>query len=166
MYRLAPRSRVALTREDPTAATLAGRTKLETYADIEKMLSKFLSKYPLDVTGRMATLNSFLYANFPRMNFVGFYVVASPGAQLAVGPYQGEVLACGHIDFGKGVCGTAAASGVTQIVRDVAAIENYIACDDVSMSTKAPAARQGPTYIPPSHPHEKRGPNRRQNQRL
>jgi L-methionine (R)-S-oxide reductase len=132
VFRLAPRSRVALSRDDPTATTLAGRTKSETYADIDKMLAKFLAKYPLDVTGRMATLNSFLYANFPRMNFVGFYVVTTPGEKLAVGPYQGEVLACGHIDFGKGVCGTAAASGVTQIVRDVAAIENYIACDDVS----------------------------------
>jgi L-methionine (R)-S-oxide reductase len=99
-----------------------------------RRLKKFLAKYPLDVTGRMATLNSFLYANFPRMNFVGFYVVTVPGAELAVGPYQGEVLACGTIAFGKGVCGTAAARGETQLVRDVSAVENYIACDDETKS--------------------------------
>jgi L-methionine (R)-S-oxide reductase len=134
IYRLAPKSRSAAAREDPHALTLAGRSKAQTYADIEAMLDKFLAKYPLDTVGRMATLNSFLFANFPRMNFVGFYVVTAPGATLAVGPYQGEVLACGTIAFGKGVCGTAAATGTTQIVPDVSAVENYIACDDETKS--------------------------------
>ncbi len=134
IYRLSPKSRTATARSDPTALTLAGRTKEETYADIESMLDKFLHKYKLDVVGRMATLNSFLHANFPRMNFVGFYCVSQVGAELAVGPYQGEVLACGTIAFGKGVCGTAAATGETQIVHDVSAVENYIACDDDTKS--------------------------------
>ena len=134
IYRLSPKSRTATARSDPTAVTLAGRTKEQTYADIESMLDKFLHKYKLDVVGRMATLNSFLHANFPRMNFVGFYVVSKVGVELAVGPYQGEVLACGTIAFGKGVCGTAASSGETQIVHDVSAIENYIACDDDTKS--------------------------------
>ena len=99
------------------------------------MLAKFLAKYPLDAVGRMATLNSFLHANFPRMNFVGFYVVPAAGAaELTIGPYQGEVLACGTIAFGKGVCGTAAAARAPQLVPDVVAIENYIACDDETKS--------------------------------
>ena len=134
IYRLAPKSRSATAREDPNAMTIAGRSKEQTYVDIDVMLDKFLHKYDLDVVGRMATLNSFLFANFPRMNFVGFYVVTREGVELAVGPYQGEVLACGTIAFGKGVCGTAAASGATQIVRDVSAVENYIACDDDTKS--------------------------------
>lgn len=139
IYRLAPKSRASASRED---ATIAGRTKEQTYADIDAALTKFLGKYTLDTTGRMATLNSFLFANFPRMNFVGFYVVSEPGVALAVGPYQGEVLACGTIAFGKGVCGTAAATGTTQIVRDVSAVENYIACDDVRVvAREAPCAR-------------------------
>ena len=156
IYRLAPKSRASC---PPGAVTLAGRTKAQTYAcvwprarararatapdapppparsDIEAMLAKFLAKYPLDAVGRMATLYSFLHANFPRMNFVGFYVVPAAGAaELTVGPYQGEVLACGTIAFGKGVCGTAAAAGAPQLVADVAAIENYIACDDETKS--------------------------------
>ena len=36
-----------------------------------------------------------------------------------IGPYQGDVLASGIIDFGKGVCGTGAATQETQIVADV-----------------------------------------------
>ncbi len=131
VYRLAPKSRAAAIRDGSDAAqphTLCGRTKAATYAAITAALEKFLAKYPtLDLTGRMATLNSFLFANFPRMNFCGFYTVAEPGAALQVGPYQGEVLACGAIAFGKGVCGTVAASGVTAVVRDVRELENYIA---------------------------------------
>jgi L-methionine (R)-S-oxide reductase len=139
IYRLAPKSRLALQREShasgtPVPLTLAGRTKGETYAEIDKALGKFLAKYPLDITGRMATLNSFLFGNFPRMNFVGFYTVRAPGALLQVGPYQGEMLACGTIAWGKGVCGTAAAQGATQIVTDVRAVENYIACDEDTLS--------------------------------
>ncbi len=34
--------------------------------------------------------------------------------------------ACGTIALGKGVCGTAVATGETQIVEDVLLIENYI----------------------------------------
>ena len=131
IFRLAPKSRAASLRDGSDAArphTLCGRTKSETYAAIGAALEKFIAKYPVDLTGRMATLNSFLYANFPRMNFVGFYTVKTPGAELQVGPYQGEVLACGTIAFGKGVCGTVAASGATAVIPDVRAVENYIAC--------------------------------------
>lgn len=65
---------------------------------------------------------------------MGFYTVSKPGESLQIGPYQGAVLACGTIAFGKGVCGTAAASGVTQVVPDVTKIENYIACDEETKS--------------------------------
>ena len=139
IYRLAPKSRLALQRECHAAGTevpltLLGRSKQDTYAEIDRALGKFLAKYPLDTTGRMATINSFLFGNFPRMNFVGFYTVKEPGALLQVGPYQGEMLACGTIAWGKGVCGTAAAAGATQIVRDVRAVANYIACDEDTLS--------------------------------
>lgn len=53
VFRLAPRSRTALAREDPSASTLDGRSKEETYLDVEKMLFKFLAKYPVDTCGRM-----------------------------------------------------------------------------------------------------------------
>lgn len=145
MYRLAPKSRLAVYREAheegrATGApveiplTLCGWSKAQTYGEIDKQFTKFLSKYPLDLVGRMSTLNSFLFANFPRMNFVGFYTVRVPGETLQVGPYQGEMLACGGIAWGKGVCGTCAAQGSTQIIQDVRKIENYIACDEETLS--------------------------------
>ncbi len=48
------------------------------------------------------------------------------GGGLQIGPYQGAVLACGTIALGRGVCGTAAATGTTQIVDDVTKCDNYI----------------------------------------
>ena len=68
------------------------------------------------------------------MWFVGFYTTKADGSELQIGPYQGALLACGTISFGAGVCGTAAATGLTQVVDDVHAIENYISCDDDTKS--------------------------------
>ncbi|EEY14414.1 yebR [Verticillium alfalfae VaMs.102] len=49
------------------------------------------------------------------------------------GPFQGKV-ACQTIRFGRGVCGTAAATAATQLVRDVEAFPGHIACDGDSKS--------------------------------
>jgi GAF domain-containing protein len=53
--------------------------------------------------------------------------------QLVVGPYQGA-LGCLRIDFGRGVCGTAAARRETLVVADVDAFPGHIACDSRSRS--------------------------------
>lgn len=66
------------------------------------------------------------------INWVGFYLVTAPEL-LKLGPFQGRV-ACINIPFGKGVCGTAAASGETQLVMDVHAFPGHIACDARSQS--------------------------------
>lgn len=50
-----------------------------------------------------------------------------------VGPFQG-LPACVRIPIGRGVCGTAAATGATQVVPDVHAFEGHIACDAASRS--------------------------------
>ena len=63
--------------------------------------------------------------------FVGFYLVREN--QLVLGPFQGRP-ACVRIDFGKGVCGTAAAAGVTQLVPNVHEFPGHIACDGASNS--------------------------------
>ena len=83
-----------------------------------------------DRTAQMATIACLLSEAFPDTYFwTGFYVVdpANPN-ELVVGPYQGT-LGCLRIAYGRGVCGTAAQSGQTQIVEDVHAISNHIACD-------------------------------------
>lgn len=46
---------------------------------------------------------------------------------------MGQV-ACQTIDFGRGVCGTAAATKQTQLVPDVDAFPGHIACDGASRS--------------------------------
>ncbi|CAO3608441.1 unnamed protein product [Cunninghamella echinulata] len=53
--------------------------------------------------------------------------------QLILGPFQGKV-ACTEIPFGKGVCGTAASTRETQLIRDVHEFPGHIACDSASNS--------------------------------
>lgn len=81
-------------------------------------------------TAQMATVSCLLAQAFPeRFFWTGFYVVDPEREnELVVGPYQGT-LGCLRIQFGRGVCGTAAATCETQLVEDVHAIENHIACD-------------------------------------
>ncbi|KAM7196487.1 GAF domain-like protein, partial [Rhypophila sp. PSN 637] len=73
------------------------------------------------------------------VNWAGFYTLdpsSSPTAtrkqqkqqQLILGPFQGKV-ACQTILFGRGVCGTAAATKQTQLVSDVEKFPGHIACD-------------------------------------
>nr|WP_226895424.1 GAF domain-containing protein [Luteolibacter marinus] len=47
---------------------------------------------------------------------------------MVIGPYQGTP-GCLRIGWGKGVCGTAWATGETQVVADVHAFPGHIACD-------------------------------------
>lgn len=53
--------------------------------------------------------------------------------ELILGPFQGKV-ACQTIAFERGVCGTAASTGQTQLVPDVNAFPGHIACDAESQS--------------------------------
>jgi GAF domain-containing protein len=50
-----------------------------------------------------------------------------------LGPFQGRA-ACIRIPFGKGVCGTAAATLEPQCVEDVHAFPGHIACDSATAS--------------------------------
>lgn len=83
---------------------------------------------------KMVTINCLLKTFLPYYYWVGFYLVEN--GRLIVGPYQGT-LGCIYIDFGRGVCGKAAAEKQTQIVADVHALEQgkaHIACDPNSAS--------------------------------
>ena len=53
--------------------------------------------------------------------------------ELRLGPFQGKV-ACVSIPFGRGVCGTAAATKTSQLVEDVHQFPGHIACDSASNS--------------------------------
>ena len=66
------------------------------------------------------------------VNWVGFYLLQSP-LLMTLGPFQGRV-ACTEIRVGKGVCGTAVATAMTQLVRNVHLFPGHIACDGDSES--------------------------------
>jgi GAF domain-containing protein len=85
----------------------------------------------LDDIALMATINSILTNRFDHFYWTGFYRVC--GDRLVVGPYIGTV-GCLQIDFGKGVCGTAAQTRKTLIVPDVNHFPGHIACDPNSKS--------------------------------
>ena len=107
--------------------------KAARYAEVEAEILAVLEGEP-DRTARMATVAAMLHDAFPAFFWTGFYGV-DPAKQdeLVVGPYQGT-LGCLRIAFGRGVCGTAAATGRTQIVQDVHAFPGHIACDPRSAS--------------------------------
>jgi len=85
-------------------------------------------------TDRIANAANFLalvYHTLPDLNWSGFYFF--DGVELVVGPFQGKP-ACVRIALGKGVCGTAAQTRLTQLVRDVHEFPGHIACDSASQS--------------------------------
>ncbi|WP_417460395.1 GAF domain-containing protein [Kordiimonas sp.] len=109
-------------------------SKSDIYAEVAAQIDVVLDGEP-DQTARMATVSCLLSLAFPDSYFwTGFYVVDPQREnELVVGPYQGT-LGCLRIPFGRGVCGTAAAERVTQVVADVHAVPNHIACDSRSKS--------------------------------
>ena len=85
----------------------------------------------LDEIALMATINSVLAHRFDHYFWTGFYRVC--GDRLVIGPYIGTV-GCLQIEFGRGVCGTAAAKRETIVVPDVSQFPGHIACDPNSKS--------------------------------
>jgi len=107
--------------------------KAERYAAVAEEIAAVLDGEP-NLTARMATVASMLANSFDHYFWTGFYVVDETKAdELVVGPYQGS-LGCMRIAFGRGVCGTAAATRETQVVADVHAFPGHIACDGRSAS--------------------------------
>ena len=104
--------------------------KKETYERSIRELDSVLEGQT-DRIAIMATLSCVLKMNFPYYFWSGFYMVKN-GA-LLIGPYQGA-LGCLDIEFGRGVCGTAAAERKTQLVPDVHQFPGHIACDANSKS--------------------------------
>lgn len=84
-----------------------------------------------DPVANMANVAALIWLSVPRLNWAGFY--RAIGDELVLGPFIGKP-ACIRIPFGQGVCGTAAASGTTQLVPDVHAFPGHIACDAASRS--------------------------------
>lgn len=105
--------------------------KAAAYSTLDAQVDSVLAGIEDPIAG-MATISALVHHAFGHL-WTGFYRVVEPGRLLRVGPYQGT-LGCLDIRFGSGVCGTAAATGATVIVPDVASFPGHITCDARSRS--------------------------------
>jgi L-methionine (R)-S-oxide reductase len=114
-----------------TIPNLRGIAKPRAYQELQGHAETVLDGIS-DEIAAMATLSSLIHHSFGHL-WTGFYRVVEPNALLRVGPYQGT-LGCLEIEFGRGVCGTAAAESKPIIVPDVSEFPGHIACDARSQS--------------------------------
>jgi L-methionine (R)-S-oxide reductase len=116
---------------EPVIPDLRDTPRAEAYAQL-LTLQRLLLEGSDDPIAAMATTSTLLHHAFGHL-WTGFYRVVTPDALLRVGPYQGS-LGCLEIQFGRGVCGTAAAERRTVVVADVHAFPGHITCDPRSRS--------------------------------
>ena len=91
-----------------------------------------LSHGETDTVALMATVACEVHHAHPLSDWTGFYRVVGPEL-LKIGPYQGGH-GCLVIPFSRGVCGAAARSGQVQLVPDVEAFPDHIACSSSTRS--------------------------------
>jgi len=112
------------------SASISAAGKAEQYAELAEQ-ARGLLHGERDRIANAANFAALVYQSLPDLNWAGFYFF--DGSELVVGPFQGRP-ACVRIALGKGVCGTAAQTRQTQVVRDVHAFPGHIACDAASRS--------------------------------
>lgn len=114
-------------------------TKSDTYQSLLPQIEA-LTEGETDVIAKMANVAAALHQTFGFW-WAGFYRVVDD--ELVLGPFQGPV-ACMHIPFGRGVCGTAWQRQETIIVPNVHEFAGHIACSSESKSEiVVPVIRDG-----------------------
>ena len=103
-----------------------------------RLLTKQISGLIEGETDLVAVMANVCAAIHETMGFfwTGFYRVRELGqgkSELVLGPFQGPV-ACMHIGYGRGVCGTAWKQRETIVVPDVEQFPGHIACSSLSRS--------------------------------
>ena len=104
-------------------------TKEEHYKSLLPQV-KALCKGETDLIAKMANIAALLHHEFDFW-WTGFYRVVNN--ELLLGPFQGTI-ACVHIAYGRGVCGTAWKERRTVVVPDVEEFPGHIACSSESRS--------------------------------
>jgi len=122
----------------------SGKEKNQFYVELINAVQLLLTG-ETDLIAQTANLSALLWYTLPDINWVGFYFYKDQDRDkdldkgkdrkkvLVLGPFQGKP-ACVRIAPGKGVCGTAFASGKSLRVDDVYAFPGHIACDPESRS--------------------------------
>jgi GAF domain-containing protein len=103
--------------------------KAETYQSLLPQIVA-LMEGEKDLVAKMANMAAALHQTFGFW-WSGFYRVVE--GELVLGPFQGPI-ACMHIPFGRGVCGTAWEREETVIVPNVYEFAGHIACSSESKS--------------------------------
>ena len=104
-------------------------TKEEHYKNLLPQV-KALCEGEDDIIAKMANVSALLHHDFGFW-WTGFYRVVNN--ELLLGPFQGPI-ACVHIAYGRGVCGTAWKERRTVVVHDVEEFPGHIACSSESRS--------------------------------
>ena len=87
-----------------------------------------------DCGGALQRICELLRHEVPWYDWVGYYLAVPAERLLVLGPFAGAPTEHLRIPYGRGICGQAAASGLTFVVPDVAAESNYLSC---SVHTRA-----------------------------
>ncbi|MFC3914071.1 GAF domain-containing protein [Pseudaeromonas sharmana] len=106
-------------------------SKVEFYRSLTSQIAGLTDGEP-DLIANLSNVSALLNQSLSDLNWVGFYLRRTDD-ELVLGPFQGKP-ACIRIPVGKGVCGTAVATGKIQRVADVHAFPGHIACDGASNS--------------------------------
>lgn len=122
-------SAVALPPRLPAAASEPER--IRRYVELHEELRLTLEG-ERDWIALLSTTASALHGAFAYFDWTGFYRVIGE-QMLVVGPYQGGH-GCLRIPFQRGVCGAAARTRQTQLVPDVHAFPDHIACSSTTQS--------------------------------
>jgi len=75
--------------------------------------------------------------------YTSVYLYMLHGSELVLEAYTGRETQHTRIPVGTGVCGTAVSSGQDQNVPDVAAVDNYLACNSWTRSELVVLIRRG-----------------------
>ena len=105
-------------------------TKDKFYNYLNMKLTALICEEP-DWLANLSNASAVLWLLLDNINWSGFYLYKNK--ELVLGPFQGKP-ACTHIQIGKGVCGTAANTRETQLVKNVRDFPGHIACDSASNS--------------------------------
>ncbi len=103
--------------------------KEQTYELLYKQIQALIEGEQ-DEIAVMANVAALIHETF-HFWWTGFYRVI--GQELVLGPFQGPV-ACMHIKYGRGVCGTAWQEQCSIVVPDVEQFKGHIACSNASKS--------------------------------
>ena len=79
--------------------------------------------------------------------FTSVYAYMLQGQDLILEAFAGRATEHVRIPVGTGVCGTAIATGQDQMIPDVTAIDNYLACNTDTRSELVVLIKRGPVIL-------------------